>query len=173
MSEPRSPEEPPELPTGVGELQDLVDRLILAVEEARAVPLSGNVLVDREEMLSLLNRLRGHLPEELRAARWMVREREAFVRRTNEEARGILDKAKERAQELVSESSIVAEAVEEANALIRRAEGEARRTRLEAEDVAESNLTRLEQLFVNLLQEIRTARAELHTARPPEPEPPT
>ena len=73
-------------------------------------------------------------PDELRAARWMVREREAFIARTNEKAREIVDRARKEAEELVSESHIVAEAVEEANILVRRAEGEARRLRLETED---------------------------------------
>ncbi|MDP8958716.1 MAG: hypothetical protein M3N51_05850 [Actinomycetota bacterium] len=151
----------------MGDLLDLVDEIVLAVSEARGVPLSGTVMLDREELLSSLRRLREELPEDLRAARWMVRERETFVARTNEQARQILDRAKARAQEMVSESSIMGEAVEEANALVRRAEAEARRIRLEAEDFSESRLERLEQLFGSLVQQIRQARAELHQARQP------
>lgn len=163
----------PEVPPGIGELQELVDQVVLAVEEARPVPLSGNVMVDRQELLDLLQRLRDRLPDELRAARWMVREREAFIRRTNEKAREIVDGARDRARQMVSESTIVAEAVEEANTLVRRAEGEARRIRLEAEDEAERHLEHLEQLFGSLLEEVRRARAELHQVRPAGPEPPT
>ncbi len=122
------------VPTTTGELLELVDELIIAVEGARTVPLSGNVMLDRERLLDMLYRLRDDLPEEMRAARWMVREREAFVARTNEKAREMLEKARERSEELVTESYIVKEAVEEANALVRHAEAEATRIRLEAED---------------------------------------
>ncbi len=167
MTEGPSHEAEPQIPTTVGDLLDLVDEIVLAVSEARGVPLSGTVMLDREELLSSLRRLREELPEDLRAARWMVRERETFVARTNEQARQILDRAKARAQEMVSESSIMGEAVEEANALVRRAEAEARRIRLEAEDFSESRLERLEQLFGSLVQQIRQARAELHQARQP------
>lgn len=153
----------------VGELQALVDEMLVAVAEAKAVPLSGNVLVERERFLGLLEQLKAELPEELRAARWMVREREAFIARTNEKARESVERAKVRARELVSESSIVAEAVEEANSLVRRAEGEARRIRLEAEDLAEDRLEHLEVLFSNLLHQVRKARAEFHQSRPPSP----
>jgi len=156
----------------VGQLMEILDDLVLAVREARSVPLSGNVMLDREQFLVQLERLKDLLPEELRAARWMVREREAFVARTNEQARAIQQRAQEQARQLVSESSIVAEAVEEANALVRRAEGEARRLRLEAEDMAEDRLEHLEVLFGNLLRQVREARAEFHMARPPEPEVP-
>ena len=96
-------------------------------------------------------------------------EREAFIARTNEKAKSVMDRAGLRAKELVSESNIIAEAVEEANVLTRRAEGEARRIRLEAEDMAEDRLEQLEVLFTNLLKQVREARHEFHQARPAPP----
>jgi cell division septum initiation protein DivIVA len=165
-------EDEQQVPPHVGELLEVVDDLILAVREAKAVPLSGNVLIDREQTLAMLEQLKDSLPDELRAARWMVREREAFITRTNEKARVIVERAQARSKDLVSESHVLAEAVEEANALVRRAEGEARRIRLEAEDVADERLEHLEVLFTNLLRQIRDARGEFHTARPAPPEVP-
>lgn len=156
----------------VGELQDMVDDLIAHLHEAKAMPLSSSVLVDREQFLVMLERLRNQLPDELRAARWMVREREAFIARTNEKAHDIIEKAKIEAARLVSESNIVAEAVEEANILVRRAEGEARRMRLEAEDEIEGALERVENLLSELLGKVHFAREELHKARPKPPEVP-
>lgn len=159
-----------EQPTAnVGELQELLDELLVAVEGAKAVPLSANVMVDREQMLAMLRNLRDRLPEELRAARWMIREREAFVGRTNERARDVMERARTRADELVSESHIMAEAVEEANILVRRAEGEGRRLRLEAEDYADDRYLRLEELYAKLTGQVGEARANLRAARPPVP----
>jgi hypothetical protein len=155
-----------EVPPRLGELHELVDELILAVEGARTVPLSSNVMLDRAQLLDMLYRLRDELPEELRAARWMVREREAFVARTNETAREMLEKARERSEELISESYIVKEAVEEANALVRRAEAESTRIRLEAEDYSEHTLDETEGVLADLLAQVRRSRAELHQARP-------
>ncbi len=177
ISEPLTPPPPsrsgkPSPPPTPGQLQDLLLEIITEVEQARTVPLSANVMLSREEMLRKLYRLREELPEELRAARWMVREREAFVARTNEKARELLEKARERSRELVSDSYIVKEAVEQANKLVRQAEGEARRTRLEAEDLAEQTLVEAETVLGELLQDIRAARAELHQARPRAPEVP-
>jgi hypothetical protein len=154
------------VPPRLGELLELVDELILAVEGARTVPLSSNVMLDRSQLLDMLYRLRDELPEELRAARWMVRERESFVARTNEKAREMLDRARERSDELVSESYIVKEAVEEANALVRRAEAEATRIRLEAEDYSEQALAETEGILADLLGQVRQSRAELHQSRP-------
>lgn len=156
----------------VGELQDMVDDLVAHLHEAKTMPLSSSVLVDRAQFLVMLERLRSELPDELRAARWMVREREAFIARTNEKAQNIIDKAKSEALRLVSESNIVAEAVEEANILVRRAEGEARRLRLEAEDDIERGLERVENLLSELLGKVHYSRDELHRARPKPPEVP-
>lgn len=158
--------------TEVGDLQDMVDDLIVHLHEAKSVPLSGNAMVDREFFLGQLERIRAELPDELRAARWMVREREAFISRTNEKAREIVDRARSEADELVSDSNIVAEAVEEANILVRRAEGEARRLRLETEDDIEKKLQRLETLVGEMMGQIRIARDELHQARPRPPDVP-
>lgn len=154
-----------EPPPRTGELLDLVDELIIEVEGARNVPLSSNVMFDRDQLLGMLYSLRDELPEELRAARWMVREREAFVARTNETARDMLERAREQSDELVSESYIVKEAVDEANALVRHAEGEATRIRLEAEDYSEQAFEQTEAVLADLLAQVRSARAELHQAR--------
>ncbi|HLF42858.1 MAG TPA: hypothetical protein VJA46_04925 [Acidimicrobiia bacterium] len=169
-----APTEPVEMPnrTELGDLQDMVDDLIVFLHEAKSVPLSGNAMVDREQFLSLLERIRAGLPDELRAARWMVREREAFISRTNEKAREIVDRARNEADELVADSSIVAEAVEEANLLVRRAEGDARRLRLETEDEIEKKLQRVEGLLAEITAQVQTARDELHTARPKPPDVP-
>jgi multidrug resistance efflux pump len=150
----------------LGELLELVDELVMAVEGARTVPLSNNVMLDRAKLIDMLYRLRDELPDELRAARWMVRERESFVARTNETARDMLDRARERSDELVGESYIVREAVEEANALVRRAEAEATRVRLESEDYSEKTLAETEGVLADLLSQVRHSRAELHQTRP-------
>lgn len=162
------------VPPRTGELLDLVDELIIGVEGARNVPLSGNVMVDREVLLEMLYRLRDDLPEELRAARWMVREREAFVARTNESAREMLERSRHQSEELISESYIVKEAVDEANAMTRHAEAEATRIRLEAEDYSEQAMEQTEGVLADLLAQVRARRAELHQTRrrevPTEPE---
>ncbi|NNC40599.1 MAG: hypothetical protein HKN95_07890 [Acidimicrobiia bacterium] len=170
MSE-NSKEEPVELPDADG-VVELLDGLIKGVEEARSVPLSDQVRLDREAMIRALQQIKGELPEELRTARWMIREREAFIARTREKAEQLRRTASERASELVSDSHVLAEAVEEANALVRQAEGDSRRIRLEAEDFAEERLQHLEILFANLLKQIRESRAEFHRARPAPPEVP-
>ncbi|MDE0168188.1 MAG: hypothetical protein OXS29_01520 [bacterium] len=152
------------LPT-VGQVQNLVSEMIMAISEAKTIPASGKVIIDREQMLQTLEMLQDRLPEELRTARWMVRERETFVARTNERVRDLIQRARQKADELVSDTNIIAEATEEANILVRRAEDHSHRIRLEAEDYAEDRLERLEALMGRVLDQIRAMRAELRQTR--------
>jgi len=159
-------------PTVPGATFDIIEELITELESARAVPLSNNVMVSQDEMLDRLHEAAESLPEELRAARWMVREREAYIAKTNERAMELLAKAKAESERLVSENYIVQEAVEEANTLVRNGENEARRIRLEAEDYAERHLSEAETILGELYRYVTEARAELHTALPPSPDVP-
>ena len=155
-----------------GRLAELLEELITEIGNARAVPLSNNVMISQEEMLDRLHEVAEELPEELRSARWMVRERESYIARTNERAQELVNRAKAESEQLIAENYIVQEAVEEANSLIRNAEAEARRIRLEAEDYAERHLAEAESILGELYRYVTEARAELHTALPTAPEPP-
>jgi hypothetical protein len=76
-------EEPPALGDDAeGYLQRAVD----AVSTARTMPLSASVLVDRAEMLDLLHSALERLPDELRQARWLLRERDEFLAARQREA---------------------------------------------------------------------------------------
>ena len=155
----------PTSPATVGELNELISEMVMALSEAKAIPGSGKVLIDREQMLTVLELLADRLPDEMRQARWMVRERDTFIARTNEKAREVIEQARHRAKEMVSNTNIIAEATEEANILVRRAEDMSHRIRLEAEDYAEDRLSRLEDVLIRVLDQVRSMRSELHQTR--------
>ena len=161
------PDEARSSPPVPGRIAELLEDLISEIEQARAVPLSNNVMVNQEEFLDRLHQAAEELPEEVRAARWMVRERESYVERTNEKARAVIEKAQDESASLVSQNYVVQEAVEEANTLVRNAESEGRRIRLEAEDYAERHLGEAEAVLGELYRYVTEARAELHKALPP------
>lgn len=162
----------------VGRIHELVEHLILAVHEAKTVPLSGQVRLEKEPLLQYLEEVRDRLPEELRVARWMIRERQTFIARTNEDAeqvraqaKKVLEQARETAKELVSEHRIIEEAVQEANVLLRNAEVQAQSTRLRAEDLALDQLERIDHLLTSALREVRNELSEYREVRDPGPEP--
>jgi hypothetical protein len=163
----------PEAPASATDAQSLLEELILTVEQAKSAALSASkAVIDRGEFTQALHQLRDSLPEELRQARHMVRERAAFVAQANEQAQEIVNRAKAKGAEMVSETQIMSEAVEEANILVRNAEQQASSIRLEAEDVVGSSLEDLDELLTRLLTDVRRRRQEFHEPRDEEPEVP-
>ena len=54
----------------------LIDKLDDLIHNARSVPLTDSVMIDREEIYDLLDQMRSTIPEEIKQARWIVKERQ-------------------------------------------------------------------------------------------------
>src|SRR5262249_22118333 len=52
----------------------LIDKLDDLVHNAKAVPLTDQVRIDREEIYDILDQMRATIPEEIKQARWIVKE---------------------------------------------------------------------------------------------------
>ena len=61
------------------DLIERIDELQVLIEEAKAVPLSSSAVIDRDELLDLLAQLKEQVPDEIRQARWMTRDRDELV----------------------------------------------------------------------------------------------
>ena len=88
-------------------------------------------MIAKDEVLELLDEALARLPEELRAARWLLKEREEFLARTRHEGDEILDQARSRAERMVQRTEVVKAAEHRACQIIDTAEAEARRLRHE------------------------------------------
>src|SRR5213083_1978550 len=108
----------------------LIDKLDDLVHNAKAVPLPDQVRIDREEIYDILDQMRATIPEEIKQARWIVKERQEML----------------------------AEAKRECDRIRR----EARETRLEMEDWADSILSTLEVNLDKFLSAVKRGRERLH-----------
>src|ERR1700750_2248848 len=73
----------------------LIDKLDDVVHNARPVPLTDQVRVDREEIYDLLDQMRATIPEEIKQARWIVKERQEMLAEAKREAERIVKEARE------------------------------------------------------------------------------
>lgn len=112
-------------------------------------------------MLEALEELRRLLPEELRHARWMLRERSEFLDRARAEADAIIREASSRAEQLVQRSEVNRLAEERARRIVSDAEAEARRVAREVEDFCEGRLASFEDLLARTAEAVRTGRQTL------------
>ena len=144
------------------ETDALVQRVAGMIGSARALPLSSSVKLDnKEEILELLREAIERLPEELRQARWMLKEREEFLASTQRKAEELVEAARSEAQRMVQRTEIVKEAQTQARRTVETAREEARRLRLEAEDYADQRLAQFEIILERTLKTVAAGRQKL------------
>jgi cell division septum initiation protein DivIVA len=163
---------PPGRIAGARDFEEVLLELREMVETARMMPMSASVLVNRDEALSLLEETLEMLPEELRRARWLLKERDEFLAGARRDAETIIESARVEAQRMVERTEIAREARRTAQQVITDAEAEARRLRHEVEDYIDARLAALEDLLGRTLQTARRGRermqVDLATLDPPE-----
>jgi len=152
-----------------GGIDAVLAELVDVLSAARPVPLSSSVMVNRDELLALVDEVGARLPEEVRAARRLLREREDHLAAVQREADDILDAARERAERMVSRTEVVRMAQATARRAVDAAEAEARRLRHEAEDWCDAQLASLESALDGAMRSVRAGRARL-SGPPPAPE---
>src|SRR5881227_3268751 len=77
----------------------LIDKLDDTIHNAKPVPLTDRVRVDKEEIYDILDQMRATIPEEIKQARWIVNEQEV-VRQAEREAEQIVEEARTREREI-------------------------------------------------------------------------
>jgi hypothetical protein len=147
------------------DLIERIDELQVLIEEAKSVPLSSSAVVNREELLELLAQLKEEIPDEVRQARWMSRDREELIARARKEAERVLAEAQEQRDRLLSRTEIVHAAEREAERIIDEAKEKAARIRLEAEDYVDQKLAGFEILLNKTLATVHRGREQLQTGK--------
>src|SRR5881275_2377728 len=122
----------------------LIDKLDDLVHNAKAVPLTDQVRIDREEIYDILDQMRATIPEEIKQARWIVKERQEMLAEAKREQDRLLQEAREQAVREASQTEIVKLAERQAQEIIDEARRQAREMRLEMEDWADGMLATLE-----------------------------
>ena len=145
----------------------LIDKLADLVRNAKQVPLRSEVRVDKEELSDLLEEMRATIPEELKEARWIVKERQELLAAAQREGERILGEAQERQTQLVAEHQLTAQAELAREEIIDDARAEERETRLGAEDYADEILRTLEGNLSKFIAAIQRGRERLQGADEP------
>ena len=139
----------------------LIDKLDDLVHNAKQVPLTDQVRVDREEIFDILDQMRATIPEEIKQARWIVKERQEMLAEAKREAERIIKEGKEQQVELVAETEVVKLAEREADDIIDEARAREREIRLGAEDYADEILNTLEVNLMKFIAAVRRGRERL------------
>lgn len=148
----------------VPDVEALLVEAIEMIETARPAPLSTAIKLEGEPLLDLLYDARERLPDELRAARWLLRDRDEYLASQRLEGEEILALARSRAERLVERTEVVRSAEQRAQRIISEAKAEARQMRRETEDFCDARLASLEGILDRTRTVVATGRARLQGA---------
>ena len=152
--------------------QGLLRQAVDVVSTARTMPLSASVLVARDELLELLQTALDRFPDELRQARWLLRERDEFLATRQREADLLLEEVRAQAERMGQRTEIVRQANHVAQRILDDAREEARRLRHEAEDFCDQKLASFEIVLDRTIKTVQAGREKLQATPPPLPEDP-
>lgn len=135
---------------------NIIDRLETLIETSKAVPVSGNALVDKKKVTELLDQLRLAIPQEIRAAEEMLSQKDHILNQALLDARRTKAQAEDEYRERVDQNEIVVvaenraegtlrEAEQRADRLLRQSEADAKSRRIEADAYALRSLRALDR----------------------------
>ena len=139
----------------------LIDKLDDLVHNAKPVPLSDTVRVDKEEIYDILDQMRATIPEEIKQARWIVKERQEMLAEAKREAERVVDEARQRQDQLISEEEVTKQAERAAEDIVADARDREREIRLGAEDYADEILGTLEVNLSKFIAAVQRGRERL------------
>jgi hypothetical protein len=144
---------------------DRIDEIISMVETARSMPMSRNCIMDRGELIGLMDELRSELPVELRRAVALLDERDKIMDAGKREAERIITEGEAEHSRLVSVNEITVSAEHEGARIMAEAREEAQRLREEVDDYVDTALANFEQFLTRALASIERGRDKMHALR--------
>jgi F0F1-type ATP synthase membrane subunit b/b' len=124
------------------------------VRDAKSMPLSSSALLNRDEVLEVIDELKASLPDEMKQARWVVKDREELLAKARRDAEAMVEQARAEQLRLASHEAVVQRANEESERILQQAEDDSRKLRLEAEDYVDAKLAQLENALQKILEDM-------------------
>ncbi|MFI6448141.1 cell division initiation protein [Kitasatospora sp. NPDC050543] len=143
------------------DVQNKVDEIVAAVENARSMPMSASCVVNRAELVGLLQELRASLPAELAQAQSVMADHEQVVADAQAEAERIIHGAHAERGSLISDTEVVRRAQAEADRILAEARAEVTAKRAEADDYVDSKLANFEVVLTKTLGAVGRGRTKL------------
>jgi vacuolar-type H+-ATPase subunit H len=143
------------------DVQKKLDEIVSAVGNARSMPMSASCVVNRADLLSLLEEVRQALPGSLAQAEELIGGREQLVEQARLEAERIIESAHAERGSLISDTEVARRSQNEAERILAEARKEAEEVRAEADDYVDSKLANFEVVLTKTLGSVGRGREKL------------
>ncbi len=135
------------------------------VEQAKGVPMSASAMLNRGDVLAIIDEIRGALADELAEAQRLVGESDARIVAAEERAAGVLAEAEQQARALVGQEPVRVQAEAEAAQLLADARAEGAALRQEADRFVDARIAELEAGLARTVSSLDTTMGQIRTMR--------
>ncbi|MEU0371767.1 ATP synthase F0 subunit B [Streptomyces sp. NPDC006283] len=143
------------------DVQKKLDEIVEAVGNARSMPMSASCVVNRAELLAMLEEVRDALPGSLAQAQELIGGREQMVEQARREAERIIESAHAERGSLISDTQVARQSQDEADRILAEARREAEEIRAEADEYVDSKLANFEVVLNKTIGSVDRGREKL------------
>lgn len=150
------------------EAMELIEIMYSTIAEAKPMPLApGRCIVERNDLLSMLEELRDNLPREMEEARRLWEAKDEFIASAKREAEQIRKNAEEQARHMVEQEEIVKQAKERADEMVRTASAKQAELFQVVNSRVDMTVAESEAVLAKALEEVRALRYQLRGVSAP------
>lgn len=124
----------------------LIDRLEALIHTGKRVPLSNKVMVDEQECYALIDQMRAVVPEEVKAAKRTLNDRERILDEADDTARQILEQAEQERRMMIEQEGLLVEAERQRDVLLGEATQEAFQMRNHAQTLYDEAVSQTQEM---------------------------
>ena len=140
------------------DILEIVETMKDTIEKAATVPLTGKIMLDKDEMLDFIQEIILVYPEAMKEAKWVKSERDKILSEAEQRAEQIQKNAEERQMQLLEEHEVTKIAYSQANEIYTNAQQDAMDTREDANNYVDGVLMDLEERLDLLLRKVKEDR---------------
>ena len=145
-------------------IEDIITTLYVMVQDARGLPLGADkCILERDKILDMLDEISAQLPAELKQSRTIVDSRNELIGQAKREAEGIIRKAQDEANRLVSQQTIYEEAKRKCAELVAQTKTQIADLRKASNEYMDDALRRTEEAIAQSLDDVRDTRVKFRS----------
>ena len=133
---------------------ELLEYLQDTIERAPRVPISGKAMIDKKDVLEIIDQIVNYLPDEFKKAKWIVNEKDRILGEAKDEYNSVRRETMEIMRQNVERHDIVKEAKIRAQEIISSAKKDAKAIRVGSRDYSNEILTDLDKQLEEKREEL-------------------
>ena len=137
---------------------EMLDQLEDIIYNCHTIPLVGKAMIDKDELLDIIQELRLKIPDDLKQAKWIKGERQRILLEAQKEATSIIKSAEDKIISMINENEITKKANEAAEEIVKNANNRAREIRNATKQYIDDALSESEMILERTLGTLRDNR---------------